>query len=130
MPVPAAEPLLPSWIAANAHRFDLVHRFLGLDIDPGIDPEHWVATLRAFHKEFVLTCYDLPDASAADRNGALVLAAATVITLTPGAAAEIRRRWGRDALVLPHPHVVGCAGRQLPGHLLGIVAMAGGETLQ
>ncbi len=30
----------------------------------------------------------------------------SLVTLTAGAAAEIARRWGRRAAVLPHPHVV------------------------
>ena len=38
--------------------------------------------------------------------GVLVTAADAVITLTRGAAAEIRARWGREAVVVPHPHVV------------------------
>lgn len=29
-----------------------------------------------------------------------------LITLTPGAAAQIRERWDREATVIPHPHVV------------------------
>src|SRR5690606_34862620 len=36
----------------------------------------------------------------------LVPAAAALITLTEGAAREIRRRWGRTAYVVPHPHVL------------------------
>ena len=48
----------------------------------------------------------------------LVSAADALITLTPGAAAEIRRRWGREAWVLPHPHVVEepILSRPRPGH--------------
>jgi len=34
------------------------------------------------------------------------------VTLTPGAAGEIARRWGRQARVVPHPHVA-------PLHLIG-----------
>jgi hypothetical protein len=36
----------------------------------------------------------------------LIPAADGLITLTAGAAAEIESRWGRQPLVLPHPHVV------------------------
>ena len=44
----------------------------------------------------------------------LVPAAAELITLTPGAAAEIARRFGRAATVLPHPSLVAIptAGRR------------------
>jgi len=36
----------------------------------------------------------------------LIPAADELVTLTRGAADEIARRWGREATVLPHPHVV------------------------
>jgi hypothetical protein len=36
----------------------------------------------------------------------LIPAADHLITLTPGAAAAIKARWGRDATVLPHPHIL------------------------
>ena len=36
----------------------------------------------------------------------LVPAAAELVTLTGGAAREIRQRWGREAQVVGHPHVV------------------------
>ncbi len=41
-----------------------------------------------------------------------------MVTLTPGAAAEIARRWGRRPLVLAHPHVVPLErlGRPRPAH--------------
>ena len=50
--------------------------------------------------------------------GVLVHRAAAVVTLTPGAAREIARRWGRVAEVLPHPHVVDAAtmARPRPPH--------------
>jgi hypothetical protein len=39
----------------------------------------------------------------------LVAAAGTLITLTPGAARAVIERWGRNAVVLPHPHVLDSA---------------------
>ena len=60
----------------------------------------------------MFTVHDLRNPHHADRTthdaqlDVLVRAADALITLTPGAAAEIRRRWGRDAHVVPHPHVV------------------------
>mgnify|MGYP001941959582 FL=1 len=36
----------------------------------------------------------------------LVPAADGLITLTPGAARTVERRWGREATVIPHPHVL------------------------
>ena len=38
--------------------------------------------------------------------GVLLRHADEVVTLTPGAAAEVERRYGRRATVVPHPHVV------------------------
>ncbi len=60
----------------------------------------------------VFTVHDLRNPHHADRRmhdaqlDVLVPAADALVTLTTGAAAEIRRRWGREAVVLPHPHVV------------------------
>ena len=68
--------------------------------------------LAEHRKPLVLTVHDLRNPHHGEPElhdaqlGVLVSAAAALITLTPGAAAEIRRRWGRDAHVLPHPHVV------------------------
>ena len=59
--------------------------------------------------------------------GVLVEAADAVITLTAGAAAEIATRWGREALVVPHPHVVEEPRLSVPrtphrGYLIGVHA--------
>jgi hypothetical protein len=53
-----------------------------------------------------------------------------VLTLTPGAAAEIADRWGRSAVVVPHPHVVEPerAARPRPSHegfVVGVHVKAG-----
>jgi len=63
-----------------------------------LDPE-WArqADLDVFHTDRRL--HD-------DQLDVLVPAADAIITLTPGAAAEIEGRWGRTAHVVPHPHVV------------------------
>ena len=63
-------------------------------------------------RPLVLTVHDLAHPHLADpaRHDAaldvLVPAADAVLTLTAGAAAEIRARWGREAVVVPHPHVL------------------------
>lgn len=104
--------LNPTWIAGHAEEFDLYHVHFGFD---AVDPDHLrdvVETLRAHHKPLVYTVHDLRNPHQADRRAhdaaldVLVPAADALITLTPGAAAEIERRWGRRATVVPHPHVV------------------------
>ena len=100
----------PAWAAE--HDFDLFHLHFGFDARSVADLETLVATLRRRGKPFVFTVHDLRNPHHADREAhdrqldVLVPAATQVITLTAGAAAEIRRRWGREAVVLPHPHVV------------------------
>lgn len=71
-----------------------------------------MAALRERGRPLVQTVHDLRNPHHVDRTlhdaqlDVLVPAADELITLTPGAAAEIRRRWGREAHVVPHPHVI------------------------
>lgn len=104
--------LEPSWVRRHHDEFDLFHLHFGFD---GHDPAQLAElldTLRHAGKPFVHTVHDLRSPREAereqhnDRLDVLIPAADALITLTPGAAAEIERRWGREALVLPHPHVV------------------------
>ncbi len=97
---------------ATSHDFDVFHVQFGFDAwDPHALRE-LAAELAARHKPLIYTVHDLRNPHHQDRRlhdaqlDVLVPAADTVITLTAGAAAEIRRRWDRDAVVLPHPHVV------------------------
>lgn len=119
-PVPGApagqwwpSPVLePAWLRAHAATFDLVHVHFGVEHRTPGELQDFVTTLRALGRPLVVTVHDLQNPHLTDpgRHAAaldvLVPAAATVLTLTPGAAAEVRARWGREALVVPHPHVV------------------------
>lgn len=103
--------LSPRWVRANHASFDLMHIHFGFDaVDPAALRE-LVAELRHFGKPLVYTVHDLinphqPDPAAhRELLEVLIPQADKLITLTPGAAREIRERWGRDAQVLPHPHV-------------------------
>ncbi|WP_255467037.1 glycosyltransferase [Aeromicrobium senzhongii] len=102
--------LRPEW-AATAD-FDVFHVQFGFDACSPEDLSRLVGVLRERGKPLVLTAHDLRNPHHPTRElhdeqlGVLVAAADAVITLTDGAAAEIARRWGREALVLPHPHVV------------------------
>jgi glycosyltransferase involved in cell wall biosynthesis len=102
----------PQWLRDHAERFDLVHVHFGFDEKTPEQLREVVDCLRDLGRPLVYTVHDLrnphqPDPGAHARLlDVLVPAADAVITLTAGAAAEIERRWGRSALVLPHPHVL------------------------
>ena len=138
-PVPGApagqwwpSPVLdPQWLRVHAPDLDVVHVHFGFEHRTARQLTELVAELRAHRVPLVLTVHDLrnphltdqgPHAAALD---VLVPAAAEVITLTPGAAAEIARRWGRDPLVLPHPHVVDLErlARPRPAHAGFVVGL-------
>jgi glycosyltransferase involved in cell wall biosynthesis len=100
----------PAWVEHND--FDVFHLHFGFDARSPNELRELVAALRRRGKPLVFTVHDLrnphhPDRRDHDRQlDVLVPAADALVTLTPGAAGEIRARWGRDALVVPHPHVV------------------------
>jgi hypothetical protein len=102
--------LEPQWV--RTHDFDLLHVHFGFDARRPRDLARLVASLRARRRPLVFTVHDLrnPHHVIRDQHDAqlevLVDAADALITLTPGAAQEIRRRWDREAQVIPHPHVV------------------------
>ncbi|WP_148613479.1 glycosyltransferase [Nocardioides rubriscoriae] len=102
----------PGWVDTHGHGLDVFHLHFGFDALASRDLERIVAALRRTATPLVYTVHDLrnphhPDRAAHDALlDVLVPAADALVTLTPGAADEIARRWGRDALVVPHPHVV------------------------
>ncbi|MDQ0095991.1 glycosyltransferase [Paeniglutamicibacter psychrophenolicus] len=104
--------LSPEWVRANRHAFDLMHIHFGFDAADPAELRGLAAELRRFGKPLVYTVHDLvnphqPDPGAhRERLEVLIPAADKLITLTPGAAREIHARWGAEAQVLPHPHVV------------------------
>ena len=81
-----------------------------------------VDELKRHNKPLVYTVHDLrnphhPERTAHDeQQDVLVAAANTLITLTHGAARAVSERWGWNAVVLPHPHVLDSAriGRPRP----------------
>ena len=102
----------PTWLRAHLDAIDVVHV-------QGVHPQQSprliaeaAETVRRNGTPLVVTGYHLSDPSGADPRryaaqlDALVPVADAVVTLTDSAAAEMRRRWGVDALVLPHPHAV------------------------
>jgi hypothetical protein len=100
------------WIAAHADELDVFHVHFGFDAKT---PDELLAVVRALREcdiPLVFTLHDLRNPHHTDtalhdaQLDVLVSHAAEIITLTPGAGAEIRRRWGRTVEILPHPHVV------------------------
>ncbi len=119
-PVPGAaigqwwpSPVLdPTWLRTHAAQIDVVHLHFGFEHHTAAELVAVVATLRALALPLVLTVHDLTNPHLSDQRphlaalDVLVPAASEVVTLTPGAAAQIARRWGRQVRVLAHPHVV------------------------
>ena len=119
-PVPGApagqwwpSPLLePSWWAEHARDVDVLHVHFGFEHRTADELRALTGLLRTVGVPLVLTVHDLVCPHLTDQRpyeqalDVLVPAATAVLTLTRGAAAEIARRWGREAAVLPHPHVV------------------------
>ncbi len=104
------------WVEAHHQLFDVFHVHFGFDARTPSQLADLLAALRRHGKPLVLTMHDLRNPHHRDRLDhdaqldVLVPAAAALITLTDGARREIQRRWDRDALVVPHPHVVDLDG--------------------
>ncbi|MFI6215217.1 glycosyltransferase [Nocardia brasiliensis] len=102
----------PRWIRRNHRRFDVFHVHFGFDSVPTEMLADIVGELREHGKPLVYTAHDLrnphqPDPrSHREQLDVLIPAADEIITLTPSAAAQIERHWGRTPHVLSHPHVV------------------------
>jgi hypothetical protein len=103
--------LEPAWVREHADAFDVLHVHFGFEHR---SPEQLAALVEALaevHRPLVLTVHDLDNPHLLDQDAhaarlqVLVQGAHEVLTLTPGAAREVRRRWGRAAVVVPHPHV-------------------------
>jgi hypothetical protein len=117
--------LEPSWVTRHRHEFDVFHVHFGFDAQSPTRLAALVEKLRVAGKPLVYTVHDLRNPHQADPKphsdhlDVLVPAADAVVTLTPSAARQIERRWGRHALVLPHPHVVDLSllrNRRRPSH--------------
>ncbi|MFS0866283.1 glycosyltransferase [Microbacterium sp. 179-B 1A2 NHS] len=115
---PAA--LDPAWIASHRDDADLLHVHFGTESFPA---GHLTACIEAAHTAgwpVVYTLHDLEHPQLGDNTAyerqldELVSGADAVVTLTPGAAAEISKRWGRDALVVPHPSILADAASLAP----------------
>ncbi|MCI2264014.1 glycosyltransferase family 1 protein [Sediminivirga luteola] len=104
--------LEPHWVREHRHEFDLFHLHFGFDARTPDQLRALTQALREEGKPFVYTVHDLRNphhedpALHAAQLDVLIPAADRLLTLTPWAAGEIERRWGRRADVVSHPHVV------------------------
>lgn len=103
--------LSSAWVRENPE-FDIFHIQFGFDACSTRRLADIADVLRQQGKPLVYTVHDLRNPHHEDRTqhdaqlDVLINSADALITLTPGAAFEIRTRWSRDAVVIPHPHVV------------------------
>lgn len=104
--------LEPAFLADHIGDIDVFHVHFGFDSTPTDVLRDVIAVLREHDVPLVVTVHDLDNPHFTDptehreRLGVLVSSASEVLTLTAGAAAEVQRRWGRTAVVLPHPPVL------------------------
>ncbi|MCV7424211.1 hypothetical protein H7K45_27010 [Mycobacterium yunnanensis] len=123
----------PEYLRDHVDSVDVLHVHFGFEAIPVADLQQVLEVLRHARIPLVLTVHDLHNPHFADatehlaRLDVLVPAATVVLTLTPGAATEIHRRWGRDAVVLPHPHVlpIDAVGAPRPSRSDPVVAVHG-----
>jgi hypothetical protein len=100
----------PAWV--GDHDFDVAHVHFGFDSRTPEELEEFVAAVHDRGRPLVFTVHDLRNPHHPTRElhdaqlDVLVRGADALVTLTPGAAEEIAHRWRRDAVVVPHPHVV------------------------
>ncbi|GAB4071159.1 hypothetical protein GCM10028777_38530 [Angustibacter speluncae] len=100
------------WVREHAGDFDVLHVHFGFEHRTPAELRDLVDAVRAAGRSLVVTVHDLRNPHEEDqqaheeRLAVLVDGADEVLTLTAGAAAVVRSRWGREALVVPHPHVL------------------------
>ena len=128
------------WVAENHAAFDVFHVHFGFDAKPPEELRALVQALDAAAVPLVVTVHDLRNPHHAEpalhaaQLDVLLRHAAAVVTLTAGAAREIAARWGREAHVLPHPHVVDFATMTRPrpahdGFVVGLHAKSVRENM-
>lgn len=103
--VPDGVPGADGW----ARETDVVHLHFGYDHCDAATLRAWTDAVRRAGVALVVTVHDLRNPHHADPAahdaalGVLVRAADAVLTLTPGAAAQVQARFDRAATVVPHP---------------------------
>jgi hypothetical protein len=102
----------PTWIDAHAGEFDLMHLHFGSESLSCTDLASALDALERAGRPLVYTVHDLVHPQLAEQDhhrdqlDLLITRARELVTLTPGAAQEITRRWGRRATVIAHPRML------------------------
>ncbi len=98
-----------AWIRRAAADFDVMHVHFGMESLPEGRLAGALDALDELGKPLVYTVHDLQNPQLVDQAAhradlaALIPRATALVTLTDAAAAQLRRDWGRDAVVLAHP---------------------------
>ena len=120
----------PTWIEQHHNEFDVFHIHFGFDAIGAEVLADAVQALKMHDKPLVYTVHDLRNphhrdpAAHAEQQDILIAAAHALITLTPGAAEIVERRWGRRPLVAPHPHVLSPTRIEAPRALSEVFVVA------
>lgn len=102
----------PAWVADRSGAVDVFHLHFGYEHLSAVRVTDWAASVHRAGVGLVVTVHDIDNPHLRDQRphhaalGAALSVADGVVTLTPGAAAEVQRRWGRSATVIGHPHVL------------------------
>ncbi|MBY5161335.1 hypothetical protein [Salsipaludibacter albus] len=102
----------PGWLDRHADDWDLAHFHFGWEQYPAGTFERVLEAHLAHGTPVVWTAHDLrnphtrDEAHDAAHLDLLAQHATRVVTLTPGAATRIAERWGRVAVVVPHPPIL------------------------
>lgn len=101
----------PEYLRAHGHEIDVLHLHFGMESVSTAQLRAALYALREARIPLVYTVHDLANPQLEDQTvhlaqlDSVIRAADELITLTPGAADEIRRRWDREATVIPHPRL-------------------------
>lgn len=107
--------LTSEWLLAHAEDFDVLHVHFGIESFTSAELRASLATARHLARPVVYTVHDLENPQLTHQEpyrellDILIPEADRLLTLTPGAAAEIAERWGRESRVVPHPTLLGHA---------------------
>lgn len=102
-----------AWLTAHAAEFDVLHVHFGLESFSVDELRAALDAARQQGRPVVYTVHDLDNPQLVEQEhhrallDAIVPVAARLVTLTPGASAEIAERWGRPSTVLAHPSLIG-----------------------
>ncbi|WP_376985671.1 hypothetical protein [Aquipuribacter hungaricus] len=100
-----------AWLTRHGADVDVLHVHFGME---QVDADGLLDVLRAAGRAgvaVVWTVHDLTNPHLVDQTpheaqlALLAEHAAGLVTLTPGAAAEVEQRWGRRPVVVRHPHL-------------------------